>query len=111
MKPDTIKYVGQPPEAGVGPGHVTVDGRPLPVRLDIINHSPDGFQWGYHGSGPAQLALAMLADFTGDRILAVRLHQPFKRLLIAGLAKDEGWTLTGDQVRRAVEQLRTECDA
>ena len=24
------------------------------------NHSPDGFNWGYAGSGPAQLALAIL---------------------------------------------------
>jgi len=26
----------------------------------ITNHSPDGFCWGYAGSGPAQLALALL---------------------------------------------------
>ncbi|GAJ01677.1 unnamed protein product, partial [marine sediment metagenome] len=24
----------------------------------VWNHSPDGFSWGYEGSGPAQLALA-----------------------------------------------------
>ncbi len=32
------------------------------LRLDLYNHSPTGFEWGYWGSGPAQLALAMLAD-------------------------------------------------
>ena len=32
---------------------------------DIRNHSPSGFNWGYGGSGPAQLALAILADFLG----------------------------------------------
>jgi hypothetical protein len=26
----------------------------------IRNHSPDGFNWGYGGSGPAQFALALL---------------------------------------------------
>ncbi len=36
--------------------------RPLGPRLDLANHSPDGFSWGYGGSGPAQLALAILAD-------------------------------------------------
>ena len=41
---------------------VTVDGRPLNPRLDLWNHSPTGFEWGYGGSGPAQLALAILAD-------------------------------------------------
>lgn len=26
----------------------------------VRNHSPDGFNWGYGGSGPAQLALAIM---------------------------------------------------
>jgi Family of unknown function (DUF6166) len=38
---------------------------PLALRLEIANHSPDGFEWGYGGSGPAQLALAILADHIG----------------------------------------------
>lgn len=37
----------------------------LPLRLDLANHSPSGFEWGYMGSGPAQLALALLADHYG----------------------------------------------
>ena len=38
--------------------------KPLPLRpsLEIANHSPDGFNWGYGGSGPAQLALALVYD-------------------------------------------------
>lgn len=28
--------------------------------LAVRNHSPTGFAWGYGGSGPAQLALAVL---------------------------------------------------
>ena len=36
---------------------------PLPLRLDIVNHSPTGFAWGYSGPGPAQLAI--LADWMG----------------------------------------------
>lgn len=38
---------------------------PLPLRLEIRSHSPTGFEWGYGGSGPAQLALAILADHFG----------------------------------------------
>ena len=30
-------------------------------------HSPDGFAWGYGGSGPSQLALAILDSMTGDK--------------------------------------------
>ena len=30
---------------------------PLDPRFDLRRHSPDGFNWGYCGSGPAQLAV------------------------------------------------------
>jgi hypothetical protein len=35
----------------------------LPVYLDEVNHSPDGFEWGYWGSGPSQLAYAILRTY------------------------------------------------
>jgi len=60
----------------------------------IVNHSPDGFAWGYEGSGPAQLALAILLRHTGDNNLAVRDYQLFKRQVIAGLTKDKSFTLS-----------------
>ena len=59
--------------------------RRLRPRLDLYNHSPTGFEWGYGGSGPAQLALALLADTLGDGERAVRLHQFFKRRVVADL--------------------------
>jgi hypothetical protein len=31
----------------------------------VVNHSPDGFNWGYGGSGPAHLALAIILALTG----------------------------------------------
>src|SRR3954462_2525908 len=76
-------------------------GRPrrLPLRLELYNHSPTGFGWGYDGAGPAQLALAILAEVTGDNSLAMRLHQDFKRDVIAGLAMNRSWQLDERQVR------------
>jgi len=47
--------------------NVKLDGKlldPKPSQA-IINHSPDGFNWGYGGSGPAQLALAIMLELTG----------------------------------------------
>ena len=41
-------------------------------------HSPDGFEWGYGGSGPADLALSILAHALGNREQAKKLHQWFK---------------------------------
>jgi len=31
--------------------------------LKVCNHSPNGFNWGYGGSGPAQLAFAICMKF------------------------------------------------
>ena len=86
------------------------DGRrsPLPLRLDLDNHSPDVFAWGYGGSGPAQLALALLADVLDDDAEALRLHMRFKWRVTARLAIDEGWTMTRDQVLEHVGAIRAE---
>jgi Family of unknown function (DUF6166) len=70
------------------------ESRQLAPRLDLYNHSPDGFEWGYTGSGPAQLALAILADATGNDDLAVVLHQQFKFTHIAGLRRSQMWTMS-----------------
>jgi len=51
----------------------------------VWNHSPDGFNWGYGGSGPAQLALAILLAAGVECDDAVRLHQRFKWDVIAPL--------------------------
>lgn len=85
---------------------VTVDGRSLARCLNLFNHSPGGFEWGYGGSGPAQLALAILADHLGrdGHDLAIKLHQRFKFSVVAGLPHD-GWTLTGDDVAAAIQRL------
>lgn len=47
------------------------------------NHSPDGFNWGYSGSGPAQLALAMLLKFLPVDV-ALSHYQTFKAEVVAG---------------------------
>lgn len=71
-------------------GVVTVDGQVLdPARSQrVFNHSPDGFAWGYAGSGPAQLALAILlaAGLTDTR--AVQLHHDFKREFLQALPRE-----------------------
>lgn len=73
---------------------VITDGRlrQLPWRLDVENRSPTGFGWGYGGSGPAQLALAILCDAVGVA-RARRLYMLFKDQIIARLDGDAGWQL------------------
>jgi len=48
------------------------------------NHSPDGFNHGYNGSGPSQLALAIMLKLTGKNTDYIR----FRREIIAELPKD-----------------------
>lgn len=76
---------------------VTFKGRILPTRLDWRNHSPDGFEWGYGGSGPAQLALAMLGALF-PKPIALKWYQDFKFEWVAGFAH-EGWQLDAETVR------------
>ncbi len=54
----------------------------------VFNHSPDGFNWGYGGSGPAQLALAICLELT-QAYHALRIHQDFKWAHIAKLPQSD----------------------
>lgn len=71
---------------------VWLNGNSLPLHksLRACNHSPDGFNWGYGGSGPAQLALAVLLEFTNDDVqTALECHQEFKWRFIACLPQSD----------------------
>jgi hypothetical protein len=84
---------------------VSVDDHPLdPARLG--SGTVTAFDWGYEGrGGPAQLALAMLADHFGDHEKARRLYQEFTRLVIRQLPR-EGWILTGAEIDRSCPEDR-----
>lgn len=81
-------------------------GRPkaLDPRFDLRNHSPDGFEWGYGGSGPSQLALALCADVLGDDERAQRVYHDFKFAVISGIDADR-WQLTERQILDAIEMI------
>ena len=85
---------------------VTVDGEPLNARFDLFEHSVTGFEWGYEGSGPAQLALAVLADHFQDDDKACEFHQDFKRRLIAKLPRG-GWSLTSQHIQAVLDSLQS----
>ena len=65
--------------------------------IKLINHSPTGFNWGYGGSGPAQLALAILLNFTGDKEKALAHYQDFKWDFVARWSGSD-WCITGGQI-------------
>jgi len=82
---------------------VTVDGRPLDPRYDLKRLSPTGFEWTYEGAGPAQLALALLADHLGDDHKALALYEPFMRRVVAEL--DNSWELSSAEIDAALAGL------
>lgn len=76
---------------------VTVDGRPLDPRNDLGPLSTTGFEWGYNGGGPNQLALAILADHFGDGARALNQYRSFCGSVIA-MIRDDQWMLDSDRI-------------
>jgi hypothetical protein len=80
--------------------------------IHVVIHSPAGFNWGYGGSGPADLALSILADYFGERQeangrafsekgveRAWRFHQSFKWTYVALWPADKDWAIDDRAIR------------
>lgn len=93
----------------------------LDPATGIRDHSPSGFEWGYGGSGPAQLALALLFDWhlhygplvrsgarrrRDARIMAMDTYQLFKWAVVAQLPRqwDMHEALIGDFLEVALDR-------
>jgi hypothetical protein len=56
------------------------------------------------GSGPAQLALAILADHFGDDERALALYQDFKFAVVAGFQGNE-WRMNSTDIDAALKRI------
>lgn len=74
------------------------------ASLLLRDHSPDGFQWGYGGSGPAQLALALLLDVTGNPALVQDHYQDFKFEVVASWGEE--WKITSQEILDFISKCR-----
>jgi len=62
----------------------TISGPQVNIPHRYVVHSPNGFEWGYGGSGPADLALNILAAYIGRELSEKDgLYQEFKWDFIA----------------------------
>ena len=109
---ESVKYVGvhkDPSEIGdlyeVVVERTGQEPYHLDPRTDLINHSPTGVCWGYCGSGPAQCALGILADYLNDDQRALALYQDFKSAVIANFDMDSGWELTDCDIENAIAKI------
>lgn len=95
-------YIGFRDSMGVA--HVNIaesrDGRTSQHALKhVVRHSPTGLEWGYMGSGPADLANSILSDTIGHMAngVAPAMYQAFKHDVIAKLPQD-GFRLRQEDV-------------
>jgi len=94
-------------QSGHQPVHVCnengLDFRPLLPEASqmVCNHSPDGFNWGYGGDGPAQLALGLLLDAT-DEETARKYYQDFKWDIVANWG--DKWQITEQEIKDWVKR-------
>ena len=82
---------------------VTADGKPLSEHYEVKRFTKWGFEWTYEGASPQQLALAILCEHLGDKERAVRLSEPFMKVVVANL--DNDWVLKGEDVDRAIAEI------
>lgn len=84
---------------------VWIGDRKLDISPSLLleNKSPSGFAWGYHGSGPAQLALAILLELC-DQATAMKLYQKFKVDIIAAQDIDKDLVLPVETVKQWVSE-------
>jgi len=78
------------------------------IPQTVSRHSPAGFEWGYGGSGPADLALNILLIFV-SRSQADLLYQEFKRDVIANIPY-EGGELDEEDVRLWIRRVQSGTD-
>ena len=72
---------------------VTVNGKPLKHQ---VYHSPTGFEFGYGGSGPADLARSILWDHLGKEPSSA-LYQEFKWAFVA--CWGDGWQISSLEIQ------------
>ncbi len=87
-----FSYSGKKQEIGNCEVYVKVQDSKVKLK-HIIKHSLDGFQWGYMGSGPADLALSIITDFCershfGDKDFPKRVYQDFKKDFLIDMGEE-----------------------
>lgn len=95
-------YIGERQQGQLVVSQVPEGTRLTPERsLELANHGPSGFEVGYCGSGPPQLALALLLNYTDDEDVALAEYMAFKAEVVSQLEWTEAdgcWRFTGREI-------------
>lgn len=97
---------------------VTVNNKPLRV----VEYHADSFAWGYGGSGPATLALSILANYFGETWVNRKYlmhhkighdfprcwlyHQDFKERFVARWNINGSWELSSETIAAWINEVK-----
>ena len=70
----------------------------------LLKHSPDGFEFGYAGSGPADLARSIAGDFLAMSDPDPRIYRQINAVFITPLEGDGPHEISGDEVNHIIEE-------
>ncbi len=82
--------------------------RLLDPRHNLECCSPDGLSWGYRGSGPAQLAVAMLMEVLGDWERVQRIRHQFNDRFVLKIPLSRNWTADGSDIFAIAVEIERE---
>lgn len=106
MKTYTVKRTPEGVKLFVKDGAAAASEITPAKSLAILRHSPDGFEFGFLGSGPSQLALAILLDAFADtapapNLLALDHYVSFKMGFLGSAVRGlEQFTITQREILR-----------
>src|ERR1039457_6493676 len=87
---------------------VWIGDKALDIRRSLkIENKSSSYSWGYHGSGPSQLALAIMLELCDDEETARRLFQEFKISFIADEPSDKDLMIPVAVVMQWIEEHLT----
>ena len=85
--------------------HVSGFATPLPHQ---VHHSPDGYELGYGGSGPADLARSIIGHYLNDPNPSPALYQDFKLRFLASPTVRDGIDITVGAITAWMDRRRAQ---
>lgn len=82
---------------------VTIDGVTLDAQLSLQTYTDRGFEWGYEGDGPRQVALAILVEHLGDNDRAQTLCEDFMLRVVANFGNE--WEMSSNDIDIALKNI------
>lgn len=82
----------------------TIRERDLDFAGGVAFHSPDGFAWGYGGSGPTELSRAILFDVFGEELAPATVARYTSDVIARLECSSTSWSIHESDIRAYVER-------